>query len=76
MECYPDPPKGWLKLQRRMTRAKTAREINEIVEEMKQVLTRYETEVSSLRSQTSLISAPTEKGVTPNDSESDSKTAL
>jgi hypothetical protein len=53
MEKFPDPPKGWLELQARMSRAKTPEEINEILNEMNQVLDAYEARIgSSSRSRT------------------------
>jgi hypothetical protein len=55
MEHYPDPPRGWVKLRARMNRAKTAKEINQILEEMTRVLQKYEAKLSSdarFRSQT------------------------
>jgi len=51
MNQHPDPPAGWAELQVRMSRAKTAKEIDEIVAEMKQVLNSYETQKGSGRLQ-------------------------
>lgn len=54
MENLPDPPRGWLELRARMSRAKTPEEINKILEEMHRALDAYEAKGDSrIRSQAS-----------------------
>jgi hypothetical protein len=59
MERYPDPPHGWAELRTRMVRAKSAEEINQILEEMYRVLNRFEAKMDGRkRLQTSIDRGP------------------
>jgi hypothetical protein len=42
---FPECPPGWLTLQHRAQRAKTAKELTRIIDEMNQLLSKYEAAV-------------------------------
>ena len=41
-KMLPDPPLGWIELQERAKRAKTPEELSAIINEMNQLLAKYE----------------------------------
>lgn len=45
---FPGPPPGWMLLQERMQRAKTAKEINDIAHQMERLLRAYEQTVGNM----------------------------
>lgn len=47
MVLDPGPPPGWIDLQQRMMRAKTAKEVTEIADEMKSLLDAFERKTGS-----------------------------